>query len=74
MSTTIFRGGFYMCNIDIRLEARVSGVKLWEVAEALGMHDSGFSRKLRKELPEQEKTAIRAIIERLQTKKSQEAQ
>ena len=63
-----------MINTDIRLEARTSGVKLWQVAEALGMHDSEFSRKLRKELPKKEKMNIKAIIEQLKTARSQEVQ
>ena len=54
-----------MKNQDIRLEAAGAGVKLWEIAEALGITDSWFSRKLRQELPEEQKAEIRTIIRRI---------
>ena len=54
-----------MKNMDIRLAAASSGVKLWQIADALGMTDGNFSRKLRKELPQEEKAKIFAIIERI---------
>lgn len=40
-----------------------SNVKKWEVAEKLGIADTTFSKKLRKELPESEKQKILKIIE-----------
>ena len=40
-------------------------MKLWQIAEALGIADCTFSRKLRKELPREEKEKIFSIIERL---------
>ena len=51
-----------MKNLDIRKEAEQAGVKLWHIAEAIGINDSNFSRRLRKELPEEEKQKIRGII------------
>ena len=51
-----------MQNMDIRQEAKSAGVKLWQIAEGLGINDGNFSRRLRKELPEQEKARIRTII------------
>lgn len=54
-----------VCNKEIRDYAKKNQVKLWEVAERLGMHDSNFSRKLRKELHHDEKCKIIAIIEEL---------
>lgn len=51
-----------MKNQDIRREAAGAGVKLWEIAEALGITDSYFSRKLRQELTDEQKVKIRAII------------
>ena len=44
-----------MRNEDIRRAAAGTGVKLWQVAEAMGMADSSLSRKLRRELPPEEK-------------------
>ena len=54
-----------MKNIDIRTEASNAGVKLWQIAEKLGVNDGNFSRKLRKELSSEEKAKIRAIIAEL---------
>jgi len=54
-----------MCNLEIREAAKKKGVKLWEIAYALGVTDSTFSRKLRRELPEKERTRILAEIDRL---------
>ncbi len=52
-----------MLNADIKKTAQESGVRLWEVAERLGIADSTFSRKLRHELPDAEKQRIFAIID-----------
>lgn len=54
-----------MCNLDIRLETAKAGMKLWQIADKLGITDSYFSRKLRKELPNAEKEKIRDIIAEL---------
>ena len=54
-----------MCNTDIKLKALGSGVPLWKIADRLGIADTSFSRKLRKELPEEEKKRIFEIIEEL---------
>ena len=58
-------GDFKMSNQDIRRTAAGAGVKLWQIADALGMADCSFSRKLRKELPQDEKEKIFSIIRRL---------
>ena len=54
-----------MHNKEIRAAAKNAGICLWEVAEAYGINDGNFSRKLRKELPQEEKDKIRAIIDKL---------
>jgi hypothetical protein len=54
-----------MNNKEIRNAAGGHGLKLWQVAEAIGMNESAFSRKLRKELPQEEKEKILAVIEKL---------
>lgn len=51
-----------MKNQDIRDEIKTAGLYLWQIAEALGINDGNFSRKLRHELPDEEKARIRAII------------
>ena len=52
-----------MANQDIKNAAAGAGVKLWQIADVLGITDSTFSRKLRKELPDVEKERIHVIIE-----------
>lgn len=54
-----------MCNKDVRDYARIKDVKFWMIAEKLNMRDSNFSRILRKELPEEKKSRIIAIIDEL---------
>ena len=49
-------------NQKIRAEAKEYRVKLWQIAEKLGVNDGNFSRKLRRELPEQEQSRIIEII------------
>ena len=50
------------CNTDIREAAIRSGIKLWQIADRLGVTDSTFSRKLRKELDLESKKRIMAIV------------
>ncbi len=52
-------------NADIRETAKQAGVRLWQIADELGINDGNFSRKLRKELPAAEKARIYAIISQL---------
>ena len=54
-----------MSNQDIRRTAAGAGVKLWQIADALGIADCSLSRKLRKELPQEEKEQIFEIIKDL---------
>ena len=60
-----------MCNKEIRGAANNAGVRLWEVAAAYGINDGNFSRKLRQELPQEEKEKILAIIARLAQEKQE---
>lgn len=54
-----------MTNQDIRRTAAAAGVKLWQIADALGIADCSLSRKLRKELSQEEKDKIFSIIKQL---------
>lgn len=54
-----------MNNQDIKKAAKIAGVKLWQIADKLGIADFTFSRKLRYELPQDEKERILSIIEEL---------
>lgn len=49
-------------NISIREKAKHSGVRLWQIADELGIQESLFSKKLRKELPMEEQEKIQEII------------
>ena len=54
-----------MRNIDLRQAFRVTNVKQWEVADALGISEMTFVKWLRKELPEAKKALVRAAIEKV---------
>lgn len=54
-----------MSNQDVRLAAASAGVRLWRIAEAMGIADFTLSRKLRRELPAEEKEKILGIIQTL---------
>lgn len=51
-----------IANNDIRTRAEKAGVRLWQIAEKVGINDGNFSRKLRRELPQEEKEKIFRII------------
>ncbi len=60
-----------MANLDLKHEAKKAKVWLWQVADELQIADNQLSKKLRKELSDEEKAEIREIIARLSsTKKS----
>jgi len=52
-------------NEDIRDLIRKKRIKQYEIADEMKMAESGFSKLLRKELSEELKSEIRAIIDRL---------
>jgi hypothetical protein len=52
-------------NVEIRSAFMRAGVKQWQLAAALGFSETHFSRKLRHELPQEEKAKILAIIDQL---------
>ena len=54
-----------MKNLRIRDAARNAGVKLWQIAEKLGITDGNLSRKLRRELPDVEQERLVCIIAEL---------
>lgn len=54
-------------NTDIRNAAKEANIRLWQIADVLGIADCNFSRKLRKELPDSEKQKIFEIIRELAT-------
>lgn len=60
-----------MENIEIRNEAAKNGLRLWEVAEALGITDSTFSRKLRRELPSEQRDHILRMIGKIAERRAE---
>lgn len=58
-------------NADIRIAAKIAGVCLWQIAERIGVNDGNFSRKLRRELSDQEKQELLKIIETLADEKAE---
>ncbi|MBR2086929.1 MAG: hypothetical protein IJ906_07320 [Oscillospiraceae bacterium] len=58
-----------MANTEIKLKAAGAGVRLWEIAEKLGINDGNFSRKLRHELPDDMKQRVLSIIDEIRSKK-----
>lgn len=61
-----------MENLEIRREAAKNGLKLWEVAEACGVTDSTFSRRLRRELPSEQRDHILCMIRKLVERKAEQ--
>lgn len=60
-----------MKNVEIRSAYMQAGIKQWQLAEALGLSETHFSRKLRKELPQEEKEKILDTIQRLAKEKKE---
>ena len=60
-------------NAEIRVAAKNAGVCLWQIAERVGVNDGNFSRKLRRELSDQEKREILKIIDDLAAERVEES-
>ena len=60
-----------MQNNEIREEIKAANLRFWQVAEKFGLNDGNFSRRLRHELSDADKTKIREIIADL-SKEAQE--
>lgn len=56
-------------NIDIRAAAKKNRITFWQIADRMGIQDSALSRKMRRELPPEEKTEILSIIDQLSAAK-----
>ena len=54
-----------MTNSRIKEMAKEKKVKLWEIADQLGITDATFSRKLRKELSQDQREQCMEIIEKI---------
>ena len=51
-----------MANQEIKDEIKQSGIKMWQIADKLGVSDMTLSRKFRYELTDVEKENIRTLI------------
>ena len=60
-----------MKNVEIRSAYMLAGIKQWQLAEAMGISETHLSRKLRKELSQEEKQNILEIIDRLSKEKQE---
>jgi hypothetical protein len=54
-----------MKNTDLRQEFRVTNIRQWEVADALGVSEMTLVKWLRKELPAEKKALIREAMGRV---------
>lgn len=54
-----------MSGQEVKAFIKSTGVKLWEVAEVLGMTDGNFSRRLRKPFNDNEVADIKRIVNTL---------
>lgn len=52
-------------NVLVRETAAKRGVKLWQIADALGITDATFSRRIRKEFSDAEREKIIGLIEKI---------
>lgn len=59
-----------MNNIEVRNQLKKTGVRQWMVADALNYDESVFSRKLRKELPDEERQRVLEAIKILSNKEA----
>lgn len=59
-----------MKNLDIRVKLKEANIKQWELADQLGIAEMTLVRKLRYELPEEEKQKVFLIIKKLAAAKN----
>ena len=55
-------------NLDIRAELKNKKIPVYAVADVMGVHENTFFRRLRYELPEQDKQTFKRIINELSAK------
>lgn len=58
-------------NDKIKKAIKRKNIKLWQVAEKLGLYDSNFSRMLRYELTEEQLERINKAVETLEKEKNE---
>ena len=59
-------------NYEIRSECHKYNIKLWELAEWIGVSESTMTRKLRRELPSEQRDHILSMICKLTEHKAEQ--
>lgn len=59
-----------MENLEIRRKLKEAGLYQWMLAESMGIAEQTLVRKLRRELPKEEKQKIFNIIDEIVTRKN----
>lgn len=59
-------------NCEIRNECRKHGIKLWELAAWIGISEATMTRKLRQELPSEQRDHILSMIRKLAEHKAEQ--
>lgn len=59
-------------NCEIRSECRNHGIKLWELAAWIGISEATMTRKLRQELPSEQRDHILSMIYKLAERKAEQ--
>ena len=62
-----------MANDILKDYAKLNRVKLWQIADELGIQDSNFSKLLRHPLSPEKENEICAIIDQIATKRKDDA-
>lgn len=52
-------------NMDVRIAIMESGIKMWKIADCMGIHDSALSRLMRSELTVENREKILYAIKML---------
>lgn len=60
-------------NNEIREAARIKNVKLWELAQEMGMTDGTLCRKMRKEFSEADRQRALMLIDLIAARKEKQA-
>lgn len=51
-----------MENLDVRFEAQKAGVKLWQIADAMGISEPTLTRRMRHKLSDDERRMFLSVI------------
>lgn len=61
-------------NTAIRTRAKEKGVRLWELAEIMGISEPTITRRLRRELPAEQQEEMLALIDEIAAEKKNAGQ